>query len=735
MTPADKRLLLAGCTPEPLMSYLKALGILRLVPGASCAWEPEGFVLRSSFGQEGLMRFFLQQYAPTPILAPWNGGSGFYGSGSEPLEIVAASTAATLHDYRSAITAIRRFVPPGESKPKDEEKEAVLIRCRAELPDRIVPWLDTCFVLGEKGPRYFPLLGTGGNDGRLDFTNNFMQRLREILPFDEGEEPPAASAGWLEASLFRTGMTQLGKSAIGQFHPGGIGGANATQGCEGNSRVNPWDYVLMIEGALLLAGSVARRLGTDARDRAAFPFSVNASAVGYGSAAGVEETTDGSRAELWLPLWSQPANCAEIAQLFAEGRAQFGRRQAHTGVEFALAVAGLGVSRGIEAFVRYGFLKRNGLAFLAAPLGRFAVTPHPEINLLDDGELQTWLDRLRSACRDKSKTPARYLAALRQIDRAIFACATRAQTDQVGESRALLEVLRALGRAERVLANGRVFRKENRIPPLQGLNPQWLEYCDDGSTEFRLAAALASIQSTKEVGALRAHLEPVAWKGRYVWDDGSTSAVCGQGDLTTNLAAIFRRRLMECERSEQKGLALQAKQSAFLPDIAAFLDHATDDERLTELLWGLQTLNWSEPVPMRFTTSETTHLPWEFSLLRLVVHPVKLRVAIRNEEASWQTAHAEEGAAIEIRADAAPFHALYARDPEAVMQAVDSAMRRLKASGFITIGQRCRSRRPSPERSSRLIPHRLLAAMLFPLPNTALAELANDVLFPPVVVS
>ena len=56
-----------------------------------------------------------------------------------------------------------------------------------------MPWLDVCFVLGEDGPSFFPLLGTGGNDGRLDFTNNFMQRLADVIPFAAGAGPPADS--------------------------------------------------------------------------------------------------------------------------------------------------------------------------------------------------------------------------------------------------------------------------------------------------------------------------------------------------------------------------------------------------------------------------------------------------------------------------------------------------------------------------------------------------------------
>src|SRR5207245_1615620 len=80
--------------------------------------------------------------------------------------------------------------------------------------------------------------------------------------------------------------------------------------------------------ALLFAGSAARRLGAQSVGRAAFPFSVESVAVGYGAATASEETTDGSRAELWLPIWESPCTYAELRYLFAEGRAQLGRRPA-----------------------------------------------------------------------------------------------------------------------------------------------------------------------------------------------------------------------------------------------------------------------------------------------------------------------------------------------------------------------------------------------------------------------
>ncbi len=56
---------LAGCTPEPLMAYLKALGILRLVSEQKDAeargwWNNDIFCLRSSLDRDALVKFFLE---------------------------------------------------------------------------------------------------------------------------------------------------------------------------------------------------------------------------------------------------------------------------------------------------------------------------------------------------------------------------------------------------------------------------------------------------------------------------------------------------------------------------------------------------------------------------------------------------------------------------------------------------------------------------------------------------
>ena len=65
----------------------------------------------------------------------------------------------------------------------------------------------------------------------------------------------------------------------------------------------------------------------------------------------------------------------------------------------------------------------------------------------------------------------------------------------------------ALGRAERELSRAERFRSDNFIPPIGPLPPEWARASNDGSVEFELAAAMASIYST-EIGPVRTNLAP-----------------------------------------------------------------------------------------------------------------------------------------------------------------------------------------------------------------------------------
>ena len=79
---------LHGCTPEPLMSYLKALGVFRLVaeqadPAATMSWHGGACRLHTTLDRDGLTDFFLNGYCPTPVVGPWGARSGFFPGSSE----------------------------------------------------------------------------------------------------------------------------------------------------------------------------------------------------------------------------------------------------------------------------------------------------------------------------------------------------------------------------------------------------------------------------------------------------------------------------------------------------------------------------------------------------------------------------------------------------------------------------------------------------------------------------
>src|SRR5262249_9602791 len=148
-------------------------------------------------------------------------------------------------------------------------------------------------------------------------------------PFRHGQPRPGNAEPWLKASLFGSPAQGLMTVSVGQFAPGRAGGANGTQGMEAGPVLNPWDYVLMLEGALSLAGNPTRRLGAG-RVGVRFPFTVDSTPVGYGSAG-----KDNTRGELWLPLWDRPARFSEVRALLAEGRAEVGRKRAWSGLTFA----------------------------------------------------------------------------------------------------------------------------------------------------------------------------------------------------------------------------------------------------------------------------------------------------------------------------------------------------------------------------------------------------------------
>ena len=622
---------LRGCAPEPLLHYLKALGILRLVaeqldPQARAAWDGDTFMLETEKTKEDLVDFFLNRYRPTPLVAPWNGSSGFYPKDVKQREFFMALCKANEErfiDYAQTFAAGQLIVGDRKEQPKAEEKAAMLQAARQVFPDKAVDWLDAAFVLGEEKPEYPPILGSGGNDGRLDFTVNYAARLLSVFPETlKNEKKPQEkikqSNTQIRAALFADEIATLESAAVGQYYPAGAGGANASQGATGGSYVNPWDFILALEGSLMLASATVRQLAAGARTKASFPFTVHNSNIGYGTATDNEKV----RAEIWLPLWSRFTGYAEIAHIFKEGRVQFsdskGRIKAvRTGFDFARAIAELGVDRGIDAFQRYAFIERNGQANLATPLGVFEVREKPLVSLIHQLDRGRWLDSFTRASSDEKKTPPRFVRARKRIEEAIFRlCAT-------GSPEHLRETLLALGAAEAELANGGRFRDEKNLHPLKDLSLRWVRECDDHSDEFRIAASLAAMSGEGKIGSLRSNLEPFDSATRN-WSQRSTSAIWSAAALEENLAAVLQRRSIDARSQSLSHPPITSSRFASLKAVDTFLKRETEDEKIEGLLRGLILIDWTNAEPFE-SKSETRIVPptllRAYALLKLLFLP------------------------------------------------------------------------------------------------------------------
>lgn len=606
---------LSGCTPVPLASYLKALGILRLVaeqadPDARGCWQNERFVLESRLDAEGLRRFFLEAYQPTPLLAPWGARSGFYPGSAESgarkiLEAIEATDDARLQFFRESIRDVRALLERHgfSEKPDDDRKLELLRLCRSELPEELVQWLDACYTLTADWRRFPPLLGTGGNEGSGSYLSGFGQLVVDCLHQRNHDAV-------LDTTLFGVGVPDAKTGQVpGQFAPDMAGGPNQGSGYSGDVTTNPWDYLLALEGTLLFSSATTRRLDGHSSGNASFPFTVQVTGAGTGTTAMADE--EGARAEMWVPLWEECASSSELKSVLNEGRMTLGNKPVREGLDFARAVARLGIDRGVSAFQRYTFVQRYGRNVFAVPLNRVTVRRNPDADLIDELDTGGWLGRFRRHARRDGANRVASLA--RRLEDAIFEMAT-AQGDSGPALRRLLTVLGAIQ-----LYLARSPKAREGCPPVPSLSQEWLTRANDGSPEMSIAAALAGLHARGPDGQfrmpMRAHLAPERPSRYPSWapdDTHSVTWVAG-ASVPDNLGATLHRRLLEAAAGELPDKPLQPSRTAPLGDVAAWLAGDLDEQHLAALLPGLMLVR-IPPGPPRM--QREAPLPAAYRLLK-----------------------------------------------------------------------------------------------------------------------
>lgn len=607
-----------GCTSRPLVAYLKALGILRLVSeqkdsNACGAWRHDGyFILFSSLDRQDICDFFLNDWHPTPVVSPWNAGSGFYpkkGDEYSGLNLILQSNNPRLREYKDVISRIlkwneiRDFGKCLKDERKDDlkkKKSRILQLCRSELPEVCLSWLDAAYILNANQFKFSPLLRTGGNEGNLEYSSHFMQHVDTVL--SSSTEKPVKN--WLQSALFATASCLPKKpKPTGQFDPGRAGGCNQGNGFfVKKAPVNPWDFILMLEGALLFAGAIVRRSPADPA-QVSFPFSVQNLFAGFSSSS----VKTKSAGEIWLPLWSQPASLREVRRLLGEGRATLNRCQAANALDFAQSIASLGVERGIEQFERYSFLERRGESYVALPAGRLSVRYRPEVSLLEP--VTRWLELSKHKKDKKKEEPATLTSARRQLSAALFACA---HTPDVYHFQA---VSRALAHMD-ALPNLSTLLKA----PCSDLSDSWISVCDDAKPEVRIAAALASLKREKKLGSLRAQIAPIDPYYQSRWAEKEDQYVCGRATSLEFIGKLFLHRLLLAQRF---GVTpFNASVNLQPADLMPLLQNTVDFALLQDLVRAFSLVQshslpecWKKPL-------RSQRLPHALALLKLLYTPL-----------------------------------------------------------------------------------------------------------------
>ena len=771
MTPTGP-LTLAGCAPTPLASYLKALGVLRLIsspanhvdgkaadPQARGWWEGERFHLATTLHRDDLLRFFLEDYAPSPIIAPWNGRAGFLEgdadersnrTGAKLMQAIEESASRRFDTMRRTIKSLRRHdgldgynrlraeakaldtaikeLSGNEKRAKQEKKkriEKLVKTAKAELlpalrsgtnPDHLA-YVDACYVLSVDEAAA-PLLGSGGNDGSRDFGVNFAERLQALFDFNNGAPKNHGSAE-MSAALFGVIRRIDTLGSMGQFSPG-QGGPNATTGYEGENPLNSWDVVLAMEGAVAFTGSMTRRLGTMDGGRSAFPFTFEPVGAGAGNLS--SEDPNRPRGEVWTPLWIKPAKFDEVAAIFAEGRLTVGRRTARNGLDAARSVARMGMARGISGFERYSIIQPDGkMPYQATPLGRFHTPDRPRLDLVGDLDAGGWLTQVQRTCTAKA-APARARTWMHRLQDALFQ-----MTDVNRAADGARHALVAIGGLVGWLATNQKVRA-SKPPPL--LSRDWIRQADDGSAEFRVAAALAGLglpppeprgpaaaesvaerddgggtttETTTETPReaadppavrsaaappMAAHFGPIdeqrfcdrkrllrwrAWAG----DTSSRIVTWGAGGLVSNLIAVLERRLVEAAIRGLDEKPLGGAVGVRTADVAAFLSGDFDDARCAALLAGLV---WAQPTwpPTREKApgvESAAVLPFAYAALKPI---------FTADETLWRVGALDRSVRLPVPPDLiARLRAGGAdRDGRATDNAVRAALVRARASGL-----------------------------------------------------
>jgi CRISPR-associated protein Csx17 len=534
-----------GIRPDSLGNYLAGLGLL-----SALASNPEWGGLRGC----------------------WRGGCfTIVGNGLTPEHIE-----MYLLDWRP--TPYSRWWTEKQKADTKSKRDQNIWRARSAETLPKVRVLDA-HIVGVGRNQFNPVFGTGGNIGKRDLAKVYETACTLIRKSE--------ASRWLKATLyagFDSPMPDL--TSAGTWFVYANKTFNSGQDWYREGQMSPWSFLLAMEGALLLVGGAARRLGANARPYAVFPFVTDMPSPQSEGEVGLV------KAEFWAPIWRHPATLPEVRGLLERGLARIGQRAAKAPFEFAIAARSAAVDAGVEEFIRFALRQTTSSnAYEAVPAGRVrvAVPPDSESSLV--GQIVPWLDFLP---RDAKK----FYGLRGPVEDAIIRLAERPDDPERWQRLWLLQVD----------VQSRIDRSKNLRQRCRALNWLGTEWFKKGwpspPVEIRIARAIATIGCRSEMPLLVNVFGLELSKNKTPVFSGESRpqrAIWHNGEVVSLLADLLERRLVDTDAALP--LPLNACRFSSAPSIGSFLSNAVDTDMIGRWVPALSLIRWSKD---QVTSQETS---------------------------------------------------------------------------------------------------------------------------------
>lgn len=484
-----------GCNASSLLGWLKGLGLMT-VTGQRGFWQSDRFYLEVESIND-VVETFLDDYHPKPVANPWNKASGFLKTGG--VDTYLTAKAARWSRVSKTFKQIQdRLATEDLTKSSSDLKLLLYPALRRAISDQAFrDWLASVLLIrevkGKPKAELNRLLGTGGNVSKVDMGAAYLSCCQMLWDLQTGESLPNART-FVEAAIANIPLeNSLAKKAVlchlspiadffGELQNTSEVEDYPPNKSDSSQLSNPVDLILAIEGLLNFSGSLSELKDGEFQgwSVAAYPLLLE---VNSGS-ADTSDRSQLSKHEVWLPIWNEPMDIEDFRQdVLKDLRFRLANQVSDT-LDFLQLLANKSEGLEFDRYARFGFWKRKGQGDYAIHLG-LASPGGSDIG----SELRKW----RKAVIPHPNQSNKMYNLLMALEQSLTALAKGTASIQ--------ELLILLGRVELTLSD----HESPYHPPQPILSEEWVNqaYAENRSSEFRLAAALASTGLRRHISKAR----------------------------------------------------------------------------------------------------------------------------------------------------------------------------------------------------------------------------------------